>query len=589
MEQKCEIIPKPASLFKVPANMKDYNAEYKKFNWKDHEKDVEWFGDPSQRKINAAYNAVTRHMKTPTKNKVAIKYEGANGEKRDITYAQLEEESNKFANALTRIGVKKGDRVFIFLPRVPEVHACFLGILKTGAIASTLFSAFGPGALKDRLENSDACAIVTDTALKPRVDEIRAQLPHLKHVIVTNDPKEGETALDAKKGEKLYHELISKESPSFKCVETSASDPAFLLYTSGSTGKPKGVVHVHGGIVQQQLSTKWVLDLHADDVYWCTADHGWVTGVVYMILGPLCVGCTSVMFDGRFSTDKWYSIIEEHKVKIWYTAPTAIRMLMKDGIDVAKKHDFSSLRHIYSVGEPLNPEAIRWGIQAFNGLAFHDTWWQTETGAMMICNYPSLPIRLGAMGLPFPGTIAGIVDDEGNELGPETEGNLALRPGWPAMMKTIWNNEEKYQSYFKKNWYIAGDRALKDKDGWFWFVGRADDVIKTAGERVGPFEVESALVEHPAIAEAGVIGKPDALRGEIVKAFVTLREGFKPSEELKKEISQFVKKRLSAHEYPREIEFVDKLPKTRSGKIMRRVLRAKEMGLPIGDTSTLED
>jgi acetyl-CoA synthetase len=263
-------------------------------------------------------------------------------------------------------------------------------------------------------------------------------------------------------------------------------------------------------------------------------------------------------------------------------------MLMKDGLDVARKHDFSSLRHIYSVGEPLNPEAIRWGLQAF-GLAFHDTWWQTETGAMMICNYPSDSIRLGAMGRPFPGVVAGIVDDEGNELPPETEGNLALRPGWPSMMKTIWNNEEKYQSYFKKDWYIAGDRALTDKDGWFWFVGRADDVIKTAGERVGPFEVESALVEHPAIAEAGVIGKPDALRGEIVKAFVTLRQGFSPSEELKKEVSNFVKKKLSAHEYPREIEFVDKLPKTRSGKIMRRVLRAKEMGLPIGDVSTLED
>ncbi len=589
MEQKCEIIPKPASLFKKPVNMPAYDEAYKNFNWKDHEKDVEWFGDPSQRKINAAYNAVTRHMKTKTKNKIALRYEGANGEKRDVTYAELEAESNKFANALVRLGIKKGDRVFIFLPRIPEVHVCFLGILKTGAIAGTMFSAFGPGALKDRLENSDACVVITDKLLKPRVDEIRPQLPHLKHVISVNEPDGGQAPLDANKGELLYKEITAKESPSFKCVETSADDPAFLLYTSGSTGKPKGVVHVHGGIVQQQLSAKWVLDLHEDDVYWCTADHGWVTGVVYMILGPLCVGCTSVMFDGRYSTEKWYNIIEENKVNIWYTAPTAIRMLMKDGLETAAKHDFSSLRHIYSVGEPLNPEAIRWGMQAFNGLAFHDTWWQTETGAMMICNYPSDEIRLGAMGKPFPGTIAGIIDENGNELGHEKEGDLALRPGWPSMMKAIWNNPEKYASYFKNGWYVVGDRALTDKDGWFWFVGRADDVIKTAGERVGPFEVESALVEHPAIAEAGVIGKPDALRGEIVKAFVTLRQGFAPSEELKKEISQFIKKKLSAHEYPREIEFVDKLPKTRSGKIMRRMLRAKEMGLPIGDTSTLED
>jgi acetyl-CoA synthetase len=365
-------------------------------------------------------------------------------------------------------------------------------------------------------------------------------------------------------------------------------DPAFMLYTSGTTGKPKGVIHAHRAILHEHMSAKWVLDIQEDDVYWCTADPGWVTGIAYEILGSWSNGASSVIFAGRFSPDKWYQIIQDYNVNVWYTAPTAIRMLAAAGGLPQKKYNFSSLRHLASVGEPLNPEPIRWGLKTF-GLPFHDNWWQTETGGILIANYPSMDIKLGSMGKPLPGITVGIVDDNGNELGINKEGNLAIKPGWPSMMKTIWRRPKKFKSYFIKGWYISGDRAFKDKDGYFWFIGRADDVIKTSGERVGPFEVESALVEHPAIIEAGVIGKPDPLRGEIIKAFVTLQEGFKPSEKLKEEIQIFIKKHLAGHAYPREIEFRDNLPKTRSGKIMRRMLKAQELGLPIGDTSTLAE
>jgi acetyl-CoA synthetase len=475
------------------------------------------------------------------------------------------------------LDVKKGDRVFIFLPRIPPLYISFLGILKTGAIAGTMFAAFGPSGIKDRLQNSGANVVITDDTLKKRIYKIKRELPDLKQMIVV-----GKT----KGKEKSYEKLMAKASDKFRVARTKPTDDAFMLYTSGTTGKPKGVVHRHYAILQEHMTAKWVLDLQPDDVYWCTADPGWVTGVAYGILGCWTNAASSVVYSGRFKPAKWYEILDKYNVTVWYTAPTAIRMLMAAGDRLPKKYDLSNLRNMASVGEPLNPEAVWWGMKIF-GLPFHDNWWQTETGGILISNYPSMDIKPGSMGKPLPWVEAAIINDKGKKLGPFKEGHLAIKPGWPSMMKKIWRRPKKYKSYFMKGWYISGDRALRDRDGYFWFIGRGDDVIKTSGERVGPFEVESALVEHPAVVEAGVIGKPDALRGEIIKAFVVLTKGYKPSEKLDKQLKIFVKRHLAGHAYPREIQFAKSLPKTRSGKIMRRVLKARELGLPVGDTSTL--
>jgi len=575
MDQKIEIISKKNLAFKVEPNLKNYQETYDQFSWRAAWQELEFFSDG---KFNASYNAIDRHLKTSIKNKVALIWE--NDQEQITTYSFLEiaQISNKVANILKKIGSQKGDRVFLFLPRIPELYFCFLGILKTGAIAGTLFQAFGPAGIKDRLENSKAKILITHSSLVPRVLEIRQDLPYLKKIIVVDKEFEGLN----------FPNEIKVASHDYACAHLEPKDPAFMLYTSGTTGKPKGVVHSHQAIIQEHFTAKWVLDIHGEDIYWCTADPGWVTGIVYEILGSWTNAVTSFIYDGRFDPEKWYSLIDKHEITVWYTAPTAIRMLMKAGEDLVRKYSLKSLRHLASVGEPLNPEAIRWGYKAY-GKPFHDNWWQTETGAICIANYPTMDIKVGSMGRPVPGVVAAIVDDEGKELPSGQEGNLALKPGWPSMMQQIWENPEKYQSYFIGGWYISGDRAWRDNDGYFWFMGRADDVIKTAGERVGPFEVESSLIEHPAVAEAGVIGKPDPERGEIIKAFCVLRPGFQESEELKKEVSEYVKKNLAGHAYPREIAFVQTLPKTRSGKIMRRVLRAKELGLPIGDTSTLEE
>lgn len=521
--------------------------------------------------LNAAYEAVDRNAASARKNKVALYWEGEKGEKAKFTFLELALLSNKFANYLKTLSVGKGDRVFFFLPRVPALFYGFLGVLKRGAIAGTMFSAFGPQALYDRLENSDAKVLVTNRALLPRVDKIRSQLPNLEKVVLVEE----------------LEEELAKVSDKATDINTAPTDPAFMLYTSGTTGKPKGVVHHHKAIWHEQRTAQLVLNIKEDDIYWCTADPGWVTGIAYEILGTLSLGASTVVYEGRFTPEKWYQIIQDYKVSVWYTAPTAIRLLAASGLDLVKKYHLSSLRHLASVGEPLNPEPIYWGRKAF-GLSFHDNYWQTETGGMVIANRPGLPIRPGSMGKPVPGITAAIIDDQGKELLPGKEGMLVLRPGWDSMMIKIWRRPQKYASYFFKGWYVTGDRAYRDKDGYFWFVGRADDIIKTAGERVGPFEVESALVDHPAVIEAGVIGKPDPLRGEIIKAFVVLKKDYQPSEKLKEELSEYVKKHLAGHAYPKEIEFIDKLPKTRSGKIMRRILKAQELGLPVGDTSTLE-
>lgn len=584
---KVDIYKKSARDFKIPPNLEDYDKAYRNFEWKNVHKELAWFDG----KINAAYNAVDRHVDTWRKNKIALYWEGENGTEKKYTFEEIALASNKFGNILKDFGVERGDRVFLFLPRIPELFFAFLGTLKIGALCGTLFSAFQEQALQDRLGNSDAKILVTTFELKPRVDKIKRYLPSLKHILVVDTED--------------FNKSFAHASAELAIAHMDPDDHAFMLYTSGTTGKPKGVVHAHLAVLQEHLTAKWVLDLQESDTYWCTADPGWVTGIAYEILGSWSNGVAAVIYGGRFDAKRWYQILEKYKVTVWYTAPTAIRMLMASGTKIVKEHDLSSLRHLCSVGEPLNPEAVKWGIKAF-GKPFHDTWWQTETGAICIANYPCLDIKIGSMGKPFPGITAAIVDDRGRDVGPNKEGNIALKPGWPGMMHAIWRRPNKYESYFvhgwsasdkrQQTWYISGDRGWRDKDGYFWFIGRADDVIKTSGERVGPFEVESALVAHPAVVEAGVIGKPDPLRGEIIKAFVVLEKSVreelktkKSQEKLKEELGIYVKKHLAGHAYPREIEFIDKLPKTRSGKIMRRILKAKELGLPIGDTSTLEE
>lgn len=538
--------------------------------WEENKSEVAWFEHET---LNAAYNAVDKQVKNGNGGKIALICEDETGRLEQFTFSDLSLFSNRIANILKDLGVIKGDRVFLFLPRIPPLYYTFLGILKTGAIAGTMFSAFQEQALKDRLQDSGAKVLFTTKELSTRIEPIKSQLPELAHVLIVDEP--------------AFTDRLFNAEDTFEVEHTKPEDYAFMLYTSGTTGKPKGVVHAHYSILQQHLSAKVALDLKENDIYWCTADPGWVTGIVYSILSNWSLGITTLVYSGRFDPKMWYSLLEKHKVSVWYTAPTAIRMLMAAS-DAASHYDLSSLRFLASVGEPLNPEAVTWSEKVF-GIPFHDNWWQTECGSILIANVSGLKIKPGSMGKPLPWVTADVVDEEGNPVPVGTEGNLVLKPPWPSMMRTIWRNQEKYLSYFKEKWYISGDRAKKDEDGYFWFIGRADDVIKTAGERVGPFEVESALIDHPSVVEAGVIGKPDSVRGEIIKAFVVLKQGVTPSEELKTELSEFVKKHLAGHAYPREIEFIDKLPKTRSGKIMRRILKVKELGLPIGDTSTLEE
>ncbi len=559
-------------------NMEDYDATAANYKWEDVEREFSWF---TTGKVNLAYEAVDRMVDEKGKADMpALYYLDAKREE-TYTFANMKANSNKFANVLRKYGVGKGDRVFIFMPRSPELYFSFLGIVKVGAIAGPLFEAFMEAALRDRLADSEAVAIITTPELKGRI--LKDELPNLKHIFVVGANGDlGEREIDwdaemAAASEDAQIEWVDRETP------------LFLLYTSGSTGKPKGIIHVHNDMLGYYATGKYVGDLQEGDMYWCTADPGWVTGVVYGMLAPWLNGVSTILRGGRFSADDWYSTLAKYKVTVWYSAPTAFRLLMAEGEDKLKNYDLSSLRHIMSVGEPLNPEVIRWFMTNLN-IRVHDTWFMTETGMQMICNYPAMPIKLGSMGKPVPGVEAAIVDDEGNVLPPLQMGNLAIKKGWPAQMRAVWKNPEKYNEYFKNDpWYISGDSAYMDEDGYFFFQGRVDDVINTAGERVGPFEVESKLIEHPAIAEAGVIGKPDSVRGEIIKAFIALREGYEWTDELAKEVRDFVKLGLAAHAAPREFEVKDKLPKTRSGKIMRRVLKAWELGLPVGDLSTMED
>ncbi len=566
----------------VETGLIDYEKTSKEFSWEAVKKDL--FTTP-QNKVNIAYEAIDKHAQTWRRNKVALYWEGAEGVYEKYTFLELKRLSDQCANMLRSLGVKKGDRVFIFLPRLPELYISMIATAKLGAIAGPMFSAFGPDAVRDRLQNSEAKVLITTPELKERVETVLFELPKLEHIVVVNSKEDHEP----EEGDVCYNTLMKKASDRFEMEWLELEDPLYILYTSGTTGRPKGITHVHNDMISHYITTKWALDLRDDDIYWCTADPGWVTGTVYGLWGPWLSGISSYVYDGRFDAGKWYEIIQTYNITVWYTAPTALRMLMKGGDELVKKYDLSCLRYMCSVGEPLNPEVIRWGLKVYN-LPIHDTWWQTETGAIMIANYPCIPIKPGSMGKPFPGTKAAIIDGKGNELPAGQHGLLALKPGWPSMLRAVWGDEKRFKEYFNVNgWYATGDTAYKDEDGYFWFVGRADDVINTSGHRVGPFEVESALLEHKVVAESGVIGKPDAERGEIIKAFVVLREGFKPSQELEEELKKFVRHRLAAHAYPKEIEFCSNLPKTRSGKIMRRLLKARDLGLPTGDISTLED
>jgi acetyl-CoA synthetase len=562
----------------IDANLKDYDAVAASFDWKTVEREFDW---SRTGRVNIVHEAIDRHAASGKRAKVALHYTDFDRRNEQYTFEDLMRLTSRVAFGLRTLGVRRGDRIAVFLPRTPELYIAILAIHRLGAIPVPLFEAFMEQAVEDRLGNSESALCITTPALKGRVP--LARLPALRRLVLVG----GSGALAPNE---TAYERLSDGAPDFLEPEWLTIDDGLILhYTSGSTGKAKGVLHRQYAMVGHYQTSQWALDLRDDDVYWCTADPGWVTGTSYGIYGPWTLGITSVVIGGRFDPDRWFETIQRFKVSMWYSAPTAYRMLMAAGEAIPRKYDLRSLRHICSVGEPLNPEALRW-IRSVTGIAPHETWWMTETGMHLICNYRSKDFPIGCTGKPFPGTYATVVDEQGTELPPGVLGNLVVKPGWPSMMTQIWNNPAKYQEYFRiPGWYASGDSAYKDADGFIWYQGRADDVIKTSGERVGPFEVESALVAHPAVAEAGVIGKPDEVRGQIIKAFVALRQGFQPSDQLKKEIADFVKTTLAAHAAVREIAFVDKVPKTRSGKIMRRVLRAWDLGEPVGDISTMEE
>ncbi len=574
-------IAKDLASMPIKPNMTDLDSLCDSWSWDAVRAELDMPGGL----VNKAHECIDRHANGARAAKIAMIWEGSGGEVENYTFADMKGESNRFANVLTGLGVQKGDRVFFFAPRIPELYFSVFGALKTGAIIAPLFSAFGPEPVRERFNRAEGSVIVTTPRLLPKINEIRGEMPSLKHVIVIAHREDAQVAA----GDLDYRELTKDASEEFEIVPTGTEDWSVMHFTSGTTGMPKGAAHVHGAIVSQYATGKYVIDIQDEDIYWCTADPGWVTGTSYGMFAPWSNGATSVIYEGGFNARRSYEVIQRHKVTVWYTAPTFIRLLMKAGTDLAKRHDLSTLRYVMSVGEPLNPEGVVWGQEAC-GLPIHDNWWQTETGAIMIANYPCMPIRPGSMGRPFPGIEVAIADDEGNEITePDVEGALVLRPGWPSMMRTYWNDEERYNSRFKHGWYLSGDRAKRDADGYFWFLGRDDDMINTAGHLVSPFEVESALIEHEAVAEAGVIGKPDDIAMEIVKAFITLHDGYRQTDELRRDINRHMRKRLGPGVAPREIDYIDVLPKTRSGKIMRRLLKARELGLDEGDTSTLED
>ncbi len=578
-----------------PPQLADYDDLRRTFDWEAEARQLD--GLPNDRGLNIGHEAVDRHVLDGNGDRVAIRWNPRRGDPVDMTYEQLWRRTNRFANVLARFGVDEGGGVATLTGRIPDLYVAALGTLKAGSVYTPLFSAFGPGPIKQRIDLGSIDVLVTTARLFSRkVAPILDELASIRHVLLVGDES---FESDDPRVENL-EPLLQAAGEEWTIPATDPETPALLHFTSGTTGAPKGVVHVHQAVVTHYASGRYVLDLRPEDIFWCTADPGWVTGTSYGIISPLTHGVTNIVDEGEFDAERWYSIIEANEVDVWYTAPTAIRMMMRVGDDAVRRHDLSSLRVIASVGEPLNPEAVRWGEDVF-GMPILDNWWQTETGGIMIANYRSQPVRPGSMGRPLPGVDATILqrDAEGEialdaagrpvEIDdPGSSGELAVRVGWPSMFREYLNQPERYERCFVDGWYCSGDLARRDADGYFWFVGRADDVIKSAGHLIGPFEVESALIEHPAVSEAGVIGKPHETMGELVKAFVTLARGFEDTDAVRSELLAHARRSLGSAVAPREIEIVDALPHTRSGKIMRRLLKARELGLDEGDLSTLE-
>jgi acetyl-CoA synthetase len=566
--------------------MADYERTRRDFTWAEATRLLD--GLPGGG-LNIAHEAVERHASGTAADRLAIRFLARGAVPEDLTFRELSLASRRFANLLTTFGVRPGECVATLLGRIPALYTTVIGALAAGAVYCPLFSAFGPEPVKARLAlGSVRVLVTTDLLYRRKVAPVRAELPELAHVLVVRTPGAGELP----EGTLDFGALTSRSSSEFEIVRTGPEDRALLHFTSGTTGKPKGVLHAHAAVAAHVATARWVLDLQEGDVYWCTADPGWVTGISYGVIAPLACGVGMIVDREDFDAPRWYEILDTERVTVWYTAPTAIRMLMKAGIELARSRRYPALRHLASVGEPLNPEAVAWGVEAF-GLPFHDTWWQTETGAIMIANYPCMDIRPGSMGRPVPGVEAGIVrsrDGGGvDELrAPDEVGELALRPGWPSLFRGYLNDEERTRGCFRDGWYLSGDLARRDADGYYWFVGRADDVIKAAGHLISPFEVESVLMTHSAVSQAGVIGVPDPVAGATVKAFVELKAGQVENEALRKDILAHARRLLGVAVAPREIAFTAALPRTRSGKIMRRLLRARELGLPEGDLSTLE-
>ena len=583
------IIRKTAADLRLTPNFTDYAGERQAFSWDAVRGQL---AGTARGGINITAEAVERQAAGALRDKIAFRFLSRGKPAREISFGELSVLASRFANVLDKLGIARGERIFILAGRIPELYIAMLGGLKRGVVVSPLFSAFGPEPIATRVNLGEGRVLVTTDFLYARkVAKWRDKMPTLEHVLLVAEDG-GSTDIP---GTLDLATLMAAASDTSEVAATGAEDMSLLHFTSGTTGTPKGAVHVHGAVVTHFATGRYALDLHPDDIYWCTADPGWVTGTSYGIIAPLLHGVTSIIDSEEFDAERWYGLLQDERVTVWYTAPTAVRMLMKAGAAIPQKYRFPQLRFIASVGEPLNPEAVRWGKEVL-GLPIHDNWWQTETGGIMIANTPAFDIKPGSMGRPLPGIEAAIMrrHEDGTATlieEPDVEGELALKRGWPSMFRAYLNNEERYRKCFagpNNEWYLTGDLAKRDADGYFWFVGRADDVIKSAGHLIGPFEVESALMEHPAVAEAGVIGKPDPVVGEVVKAFVSLKKGFEESEALRMELLGHARKRLGAAVAPKEIAFLPSLPRTRSGKIMRRLLKARELGLPEGDTSTLE-